>query len=56
MTAKKAIFWVVIVFIGFWKLTDPNGLADSAQSGGGNLWDGTEKLFRGVIDFFGALD
>lgn len=53
---KKAILVVVVVFLGFWMLTDPNGLADSAQSGGGNLWDLTERLFSGVIDFFGALD
>jgi hypothetical protein len=51
MNAKKALFWVVIVFFGFWMLTDPNGLADSTQGG----WDLTTEFFRGVIDFFGAL-
>ncbi len=55
MNAKKIILVVIVVFLGFWMLTDPNGLADSAQSGGGNLWDVTEDLFSGTIDFFGAL-
>jgi hypothetical protein len=55
MNAKKLLFWVVIVFLGFWLVTDPNGLADSASSGGGNVADVAEKLFRGVIDFLGAL-
>jgi hypothetical protein len=55
MNTKKAILVVVVVFLGFWMLKDPNGLADSAQAGGGNLWDVTEQLFNGVIDFFGAL-
>jgi hypothetical protein len=53
---KKAILVVVVVFLGFWMLTEPNGLADAAQTAGANLWDLTEQLFTGVIDFFGALD
>jgi hypothetical protein len=36
-------------------VTDPSGLADSASAGGGNVADVGEDLFRGVIDFFGAL-
>jgi hypothetical protein len=55
MNAKKVILVVIVVFLGFWMLTDPKGLADSAQSGGGNVWDVTEDLFHGLIDFFGAL-
>jgi hypothetical protein len=56
MKAKKTILVVVVVFLGFWMLTDPHGLADTAQSAGGNGWELTEQLFTGVIDFFGALD
>lgn len=56
MNGKKIMLVVVVVFLGFWLLRDPNGLADMAQSAGGNGWDLTEDLFTGVIDFFGALD
>ena len=31
MNAKKIILVVVVVFLGFWMLTEPNGLADAAQ-------------------------
>ncbi|HWM72423.1 MAG TPA: hypothetical protein VNQ53_01720 [Nocardioides sp.] len=55
MNWKKVILVVVVLFLGFWLLRDPNGLADAAQSGGGNLWDLTEDLFSGAIDFFSAL-
>jgi hypothetical protein len=56
LNGKKIMLVVVVVFLGFWMLQDPNGLADTAQSAGGNGWDLTERLFNGVIDFFGALD
>lgn len=52
---KKAIIALVVVFLGFWMFTDPNGLADSAQSAGGQTWEWTQQLFGAVIDFFGAL-
>jgi len=55
MNGKKLLFWVVIIFLGFWIVTDPGGLADSASSGGSNVADVAEDLFRGVIDFFHAL-
>jgi hypothetical protein len=53
---KKAVIAVLVVFVGFWMLSDPGGLADSSQSAGGQMWEWTEQLFAGVIDFFGALD
>ena len=34
MNAKKLVLVVVIVFLGFWMFTDPNGLAEAARSGG----------------------
>jgi hypothetical protein len=51
MNAKKIILVVVVVFLGFWMLTEPSGMADAAEGG----WGVTEELFRGVIDFFEAL-
>ncbi len=35
MNAKKAILALVVVFLGFWMFTDPNGLADAASAGAG---------------------
>jgi hypothetical protein len=55
MDAKKLIAVVVVVFLGFWMLQDPNGLATTAKSAGGEGWTLTEQLFTGVIDFVGAL-
>lgn len=55
MDAKKLIAVVVVVFLGFWMLTDPSGLAETAKSAGGEGWSLTSDLFAGVIDFVGAL-
>jgi len=55
MDAKKLIAVVVVVFLGFWMLQDPRGLADTAKTAGGEGWGATEKVFSGVIDFVGAL-
>lgn len=55
MDAKKLIGVVVIVFLGFWMFTDPNGLAESAKSAGAEAWSLTEQAFAGIIDFLGAL-
>lgn len=52
---QKAVIAVVVVFIGFWMFTDPNGLADASQTAGSALWGATEKFFSAVIDFVGAL-
>lgn len=56
MDAKKLLGLVVIVFLGFWMFTDPNGLAVTARSAGGQGWDLTTQGFSGLIDFIGALD
>ena len=55
MNAKKAMLAVVVVFLGFWMFTDPQGLADAARSGFGQSWNLAEQLFTAVIRFFGAL-
>lgn len=56
MNAKKLIGLLVIVFLGFWMFTDPNGLAETAKTAGTNGWALTTQLFDGVIDFVGAMD
>ena len=56
MDTKKLIALVVIVFLGFWMFTDPNGLADTSKAAASNGWDLTTDAFSGVIDFVGAMD
>jgi hypothetical protein len=55
MNAKKAVLILVVVFLGFWMFTDPNGLATAAKDGAGQTWALATQLFRAVIDFVGAL-
>ena len=39
MKAKKLVLAVVVVFLGFWMFTDPNGLAQAFRSGGAQVWE-----------------
>lgn len=55
MNVKKIGIALVVLFLGFWMFTDPNGLADAAQSGVQQVWVLTQQLFTAVIDFVGAL-
>ena len=55
MNAKKVVTVVVIVFLGFWMFTDPNGLADAASAGAEQTWELAQELFTAIIDFVGAL-
>jgi hypothetical protein len=52
---SKGLVVLVVVFIGFWLITDPRGLADIAQSAGGQGWEWGGDLFRGIIEFVRAL-
>jgi hypothetical protein len=55
MDAKKLIGVVIVVFLGFWMFTDPNGLAVTAKDAGGQGWHLTTEAFTGIINFLGAL-
>ncbi len=55
MNAKKAVLVVIVVFVGFWMFTDPNGLAQAARAGAGQVWNLATDLFSAVIDFIAAL-
>ena len=52
---KKLVVPVLVVFLGFWLVSDPRGLADTATSGGGQAWDATGDVFSSAITFFGEL-
>lgn len=55
MNAKKIVAIVVVVFLGFWIISDPNSLADTSGSLAVEIWDITTQLFSGLIDFIGSL-
>lgn len=52
---KKGAGILVIVFLGFWLVQDPNGFAESAKSTASTIWDLLEKLFDSFISFFKSL-
>lgn len=56
MDAKKGILALVVVFVGFWMFTDPQGLADITKSGAGNGWSIMSDAFNAVIRFVGELN
>lgn len=56
MDAKKLLGVVIVVFLGFWMFTDPNGLAVTAKDAGSHGWDLATQGFTGVIHFVGALN
>ena len=55
MNLKKVVIALVVVFLGFWMFTDPNGLAEAAKAGGDQVWTLAQQLFTAIIDFVGAL-
>ena len=52
---KKVVIAVLVVFLGFWLFTDPNGLAATSKSAGSGAWTATESILRAVIDLVSAL-
>ncbi len=55
MNAKKIVVIVIVVFIGFWMISDPSGLADISETLLVEGWDLTTQLFSGLIDFLGSF-
>jgi hypothetical protein len=52
---KKGVLALVVVFIGFYMFTDPNGLAQTTKDGAGALWEALTSLFGALIDFINAV-
>jgi hypothetical protein len=52
---KKGVAALVVVFIGFYMFTDPNGLAQTTRDGAGALWQALTSLFGALIDFINAV-
>ena len=52
---KKGVVVLVVLFLGFWLVQDPNGFAGSAKGAGTALWDLLVKLFDAIIRFVQSL-
>jgi hypothetical protein len=52
---KFLVIGVVVLFVGFWLVQDPSGLAGFTRDGAAWAWDLTETVFGAVIDFAGEL-
>lgn len=52
---KKAVPFLIVLFIGYYVLQDPAGAADQAGNAVSGLWGLTTQLFDALIDFFDAL-
>lgn len=55
MNAKKALLLLVVVFLGFWMFSDPDGLADAATTATATAWSLLLQVFDAVISFVDAL-
>ena len=53
---KKAVLVLLVGFGLFWMVTDPHGLAESAQTATANGADLTADLFTAVITFVRELE
>ena len=52
---KKGVGLLVILFVGFWLVQDPNGLANSLQNAGSTIWDVLSTLFSSLREFFQSM-
>jgi hypothetical protein len=52
---KKGVGLLLILFLGFWLVQDPNGFADSAENAGSGVWGVLETLWEMIERLFGAL-
>jgi len=52
---KKGVGLLFILFLGFWLVQDPNGLANSAQNAGSTVWDVLSTLFSSLREFFQSI-
>lgn len=55
MNAKKGVFVVIVLFIGFYMFKDPSGLASLASNGAGEGWALTTQFFEATIRFLNEL-
>ena len=52
---KKGVVLLVILFLGFWLVKDPNGFAQSAKDTIGTIWDLLMQVFDAIISFIKSI-
>jgi hypothetical protein len=52
---KKGVGLLALLFLGFWLVQDPNGLANSAQAAARTGWDVLSTLFNSLREFFQSI-
>ena len=52
---KKAVPFLLLLFVGYYVLQDPAGAAEQAGDAVGGIWGLTTQLFDALIDFVQAL-
>ena len=52
---KKGVGLLVVLFLGFYLFSDPQGLARVSKEGGAAIWDGLVAVFEALIRFFNAI-
>jgi hypothetical protein len=52
---KKGVGLLLILFLGFWLVQDPNGLANSAQEAVSAIWNLLSTLFNSLREFFMSI-
>ncbi len=52
---KKVGLLLLVLFLGFWLVNDPGGMADSSASVVGAAWGVLEQVFGSAINFFAEV-
>ncbi len=59
---KKGVGLLIILFLGFWLVQDPNGFANSAENAGSGVWgvlqavwEMIERLFDALLSFINSI-
>jgi hypothetical protein len=52
---KKGVGLLVLLFLGYWLVHDPNGFADFIKSIGVKTWDGLMVAFKSLIALIKSL-
>lgn len=52
---KKLVLLLLVLFLGFYLFTQPDGLAEAVAEGLRELWQLLTRLFEALIEFLNAL-
>jgi hypothetical protein len=52
---KPVVIGLVVLFLGFWMVQDPDTLAAFVKDSAAWLWDTTTMVFEALMEFAGSL-